>query len=333
MNKFNDIFFLKDLSKKYPNYEKSNNFLKESNLLYLLHLSYDKFLKFGLKDIFNHIFPIYIKKSKHIIDFFNYELIHPTKSYYYCINKGLTYSISIDLELIFYSYIIDDNGHILKNKIKNEIINISNLPILTNNSTFIIDGVEKTIVSKFVRSPGLYFLKEFKKNNYFYFLKLVPDEGDEIDFFINKNNILYLKIRKNSILITDILIAAGFNKDQIIKLFYNLLEVFFFNEFTVKLKFDDDVFLNYSLPYDIFDDCGNLILSKNKNIDQDIILKIKKNNINYILIDKNFLIDKYFAENLYYNNNKFVKILDIINLKILDDIYNFNIKSFKIIIY
>ncbi len=333
MNKFNDIFFLKDLSKNYPNHKNSNNFLKDSNLLYLLHLSYDNFLKFGLKDIFNDIFPIYIKKSKHIIEFFKYELIHPTKSYHYCINKGLTYSISIDLELTFYSYIIDDNGFILKNKIKNEILNISNLPILTNNSTFIIDGVEKTVVSKFVRSPGLYFLKEFKKNNYFYFLKLVPDKGEEIDFFIDKNNILYLKVRKNSILITDILIASGFNKHQIIKLFYNTLEVFFFNEFIIKLKFDDDVFLNYSLPYDIFDDYGNLILSKNKNIDQDIILEIKKNNINYILIDKNFLIGKYFAENLYYNNNKFVKILDIVDLKILDDIYSFNIKNFKILIY
>ncbi|WP_259289097.1 DNA-directed RNA polymerase subunit beta [Candidatus Nasuia deltocephalinicola] len=332
MNKFNDIFFLKDLSKNYINYKKSNNFLKNSSLLYLLHLSYDNFLKFGLKDIFSYIFPIYIKKSKHIIEFLKYELIYPTKSYYYCINKGLTYSISIDLELIFYSYIIDDNGIILKNKIKNEIINISNLPILTNNSTFIIDGVEKTIVSKFIRSPGLYFLKEFKKNNYFYFLKLVPDKGDEIDFFIDKNNILYLKVRKNSILITDILIVAGFSKYQIIKLFYNVLEVFFFNEFTIKLKFDDAVFLNYSLPYDIFDDYGNLILLKNKNIDQDIILKIKKKNINYILIDKNFLIDKYFAENLYYNNNKFVKILDTIDLKILNDIYSFNIKNFKILI-
>ncbi|WP_259285976.1 DNA-directed RNA polymerase subunit beta [Candidatus Nasuia deltocephalinicola] len=333
MNNINNIFFLKDLSENYPNYKNSNNILKESNLLYLVHLSYNNFLKFGLKDVFNNIFPIYIKKSKHIIEFLRYELIHPTKSYHYCVNKGITYSISIDLELIFYSYTVDYNGFILKNKIKNEIINISNLPILTNNSTFIIDGVEKTIVSKFVRSPGLYFFKEFKKNKYFYFLKLVPDKGDEVDFFIDKNNISYLKVKRNIILITDILIVAGFNKHQIIKLFYNILEVLFFDEFNIKLKFDDEVFLNYTLPYDIFDDYGNLILSKNKNIDQDIVLKIKKNNINYILIDKNFLIGKYFAENLYYKNNKFVKILDIIDLKILLDIFNFNIKSFKIIIY
>ncbi len=333
MNKINNIFFLKDLSENYPNFKNSNNILKNSSLLYLFHLSYNNFLKFGLNDVFNSIFPIYIKKSKHIIEFLKYELIHPTKSYHYCINKGLTYSISIDLELIFYNYIIDNNGFILKNKIKNEIINISNLPVLTNNSTFIIDGIEKTIVSKFIRSPGLYFLKEFKKNNYFYFLKLVPDIGDEIDFFIDKNNIPYLKIRKNLILITDILIVAGFNSKQIIELFYNLLEVFYFDEFNVKLKFDDKIFLNYNLPYDIFDNYGNLILSKNKIIDQDIILKIKENNIKHILINKNFLIGKYFAENLYYDNNKFVKIFDIIDSKTLFDIFNFNIKNFKIILY
>ncbi|WP_259286260.1 DNA-directed RNA polymerase subunit beta [Candidatus Nasuia deltocephalinicola] len=333
MNKINNIFFLKDLSENYPNNKNSNNILKDSSLLYILHISYNNFLEFGLKYIFNNIFPIYIKKSKHIIEFLNYKFIHPSKSYYYCINKGLTYSITIELELNFYSYIIDYNGIILKNKIKNEFITISNVPILTNNSTFIIDGVEKTIVSKFIRSPGLYFLKEFKKKNYFYFLKLIPDKGDEVDFFIDKNNILYLKVRKISILITDILIVAGFNKQQIINLFYNLIEVFYFNELNIKLKFDDEIFLNYSLPYDIFDDLGNLILSKNKNIDQDIILKIKKNNINYILIDKNFLVGKYFAENLYYKNYKIVKTLDIINLNILNNIFNYNIKNFKILIY
>ncbi len=333
MNKINDIFFLKDLSENYPNNKNSNNILKDCNLFYVLHLSYNNFLKFGLKNIFNNIFPIYIKKSKHIIEFLKYKLIQPSKSYHYCINKGLTYSVSIELELNFYNYVISDNGYILKNKIKNEFVNISNIPILTNNSTFIIDGVEKTIVSKFIRSPGLYFLKEFKKENYFYFLKLVPDKGDEIDFLIDKNNILYLKIRKNSILITDILIVSGFNKQQIINLFYNTIEVFFFNELTIKLKFDDEIFLNYSLPYDIFDDNGNLILSKNKNIDDDVILKIKKNNINYILIDKDFLIGKYFAENLYHKKYKFVKSLDVINLNILFDIFNYNIKNFKILIY
>ncbi|WP_259286534.1 hypothetical protein [Candidatus Nasuia deltocephalinicola] len=332
MNKIKNIFFLKDFSENYPNNKNSNNILKNSSLLYILHLSYNNFLEFGLKDVFSNIFPIYIKKSKHIIEFLKYKLIQPSKSYYYCINKGLTYSISIELELNFYNYIICDNGNILKNKIKNEFINISNIPILTNNSTFIIDGVEKTIVSKFIRSPGLYFLKEFKKNNYFYFLKLVPDKGDEIDFFIDNKNILYLKVRKNSILITDILIVAGFNKQQIINLFYNIIEVSFFNEFIIKLKFDDEIFLNYSLPYDIFDDNGNLILSKNNNIDQDIILKIKKNNINYILTDKKFLIGKYFFENLYYKNYKFVKSLDVIDLNILSDIFKYNIKNFKILI-
>ncbi|WP_259288838.1 DNA-directed RNA polymerase subunit beta [Candidatus Nasuia deltocephalinicola] len=333
MNKIDNIFFLKNLSEIHLNNKNSNNILKKFNLLYILHLSYNNFLKFGLKNIFNSIFPIYIKKSKNIIDFLNYKLIYPSKSYYYCINKGVTYSISIELELALLSYVVDNNGCILKNKIKNDFINIPNIPILTNNSTFVVDGVEKTVVSKFIRSPGLYFLKEFKKKNYFFFLKLIPDRGDEVDFFIDKNNIVYLKIRKNSIFITDILIASGFNKQQIINLFYNSIQVFFFNESTIKLKFDDEVFLNYSIPYDIFDDSGVLILSKNKNIDQDVILKIKKNNINYILIDKNFLIGKYFYENLYYKNFKLIKILDIIDLKILNKVFKYNIKNFKILIY
>ncbi len=333
MNKINNIFFLKDLSKNYKNNKFSDDFLKNTNLLYMFHLSYKNFLNFGLKNIFNDIFPIYIKKSKHIINFFNYKLIYPSKSYYYCINKGITYSISIEIELILSSYIINNNGYLIKKKMKNEFLTISDIPILTDNSTFIIDGVEKIIISKFVRSPGLYFLKEFKKRNPLLFLKLVPDKGDEIDFYINNNNILYLKIRKNNILITDILIVAGFNKHQIINIFYNSIEIFFFTNFVIKLKFDDKIFLNYSIPYDIFDNNGNLILSKNKNIDQDVIIKIKENNVDYILIDKNFLINKYLAENLYYNGNKIAKILDILNLNILNNVFKYNIKSIKILVY
>ncbi|WP_259289745.1 DNA-directed RNA polymerase subunit beta [Candidatus Nasuia deltocephalinicola] len=332
MNKIDNVFFLKDLSKSYVNSKNSNNILKNINLLYMFHLSYNNFLKFSLKSIFKNTFPIYIKKTKYVIDFLDYKLIYPSKDYYYCINKGLTYSISLEIEFELSSYTIDDFGKFVRNKIKNELLTISDLPFLTTNSTFIIDGVEKTIISKFVRSPGLYFLKELKTKNKKFFLRLIPDQGEEMDFYINSNNILYLKIKKNVILVTDILIVAGLNKQKIINIFYNSIEIFFFN-FVINLKFDDKVFLNYSIPYDIFDNEGNLILSKNKNIDQDVISKIKSNNINYISIDKNFLINKYLAEDLYYKNFKFAKILDIIDLNVLNYIFKYNIKNIKVLVY
>ncbi|AGS33170.1 DNA-directed RNA polymerase subunit beta [Candidatus Nasuia deltocephalinicola str. NAS-ALF] len=332
MNK-NIICLNEELSGNYFNKKQSEKALKNFNLLYIFFLSYKNFLKNSFKKIIDFIFPLFINKNNVAVYFNNYNVLYPLKSPNYCINNGITYSISIKLNLSLYKYEINPlNSKILKTKISDEEIIIPNIPYITNNFTFIINGIEKTIVSKFVRSPGLYFLIEKNRGKKIYILKIVPDIGDEIDFIIDNKNEIYLKYRKFSLKILNILKVGGLNNEEIINEFYNYISAFFINK-NWKIFFNRESFLNFIFPFDILDENNNVIIKKNTVIENSEILKITELNINYINIPNEYLIGKNLYFNIYYQDNKIFQAGQIITKNVLKSILEKKINKLSFIIY
>ncbi|QSF25287.1 hypothetical protein CU086_00345 [Candidatus Nasuia deltocephalinicola] len=311
----------------------SENIQNNINLLDIFNLSYKNFLNLKLNDIFNYIFPIYVYKSNFIVDIKNYKFIYSNKSIFFCLKKGLTYSLSLKITFNIFYYNIDiKSGNLIKSKIKEDYILIPNIPLITKNSTFIIDGVEKSLVSRFVRAPGIYFLLENKLNFKNYIIKIVPDIGYEVDFVLDYNNFLYLKFKNKKLFLIDILKCYGLTNKEIINNFYNSINILVIKN-NFKIKFEKDYFLNYSFPFDILDLQGKIIVKKNNIILLDDIEEIEKNNLDYILICRDFLINKHISEDLYFNNLKFVKSSQLIDNNLLDNIINYNIRSFNIIVF
>ncbi|ALP70061.1 DNA-directed RNA polymerase beta subunit [Candidatus Nasuia deltocephalinicola] len=333
MNK-NIIYLNGELSGNYFNKKQSEKFLKNLNLLYIFFLSYKNFLKNSFKRVMDLIFPLFIHRNNVAVYFKNYNILYPLKSANYCINNGITYSISIKLNLSLYKYEINStNSKILKIKIKDEEIIIPNIPYITSNFTFIINGIEKTVVSKFIRSPGLYFFIERKGEKNIYILKIVPDMGDEIDFIINNKNEIYLRYRKYHLKILNILKAAGLNNEEIIFKFYNHIDVIFTNK-NWKILFNKELFLNFIFPFDILDENNILVVKKNTVLENTEILKIMELNINYINIPDEYLIDKYLYFNIYYKKNiKIFNAGEIITKNILESIIEKKINKLSIVIY
>ncbi|XXS36669.1 MAG: DNA-directed RNA polymerase subunit beta [Candidatus Nasuia deltocephalinicola] len=325
--------FRKKLFSNYHNYKKSNNYLNNINLFFFLQNSYKCFLDKGLKKIFDFTFPIYAYKTKNILEFFSYKVFYPRNSQLHCLNNGLSFCISIRITFRIFDYNIDFNSlKILKNNVRFEDINIPNIPMITSDSTFIIDGVEKVIVSKFIRSPGLYFIKSKNIKKKKFILKLVPDFGSEIDFILDHKNLLYLNYKDKFILLTDILKSSGMSNKEIISTFYNFFYIFVF-ESSFKVKFDSDLFLNYSFPYDILNYDNQIIVKKNKIISLDDIKNIKDNFIEYVFVEKDFILGKHLGCDLYFENIKFANVCDELNDDVLKNIIYYNIKSFSIIVY
>ncbi|QND78483.1 DNA-directed RNA polymerase beta subunit [Candidatus Nasuia deltocephalinicola] len=332
MNK-NIIYLNEELSGNYFNKKQSEKILKNFNLLYIFFLSYKNFLKNSLKKIIDFIFPLFIYRNNIAVYFNNYNILYPLKSPNYCINNGITYSISIKLSLSLYKYEINStNSKILKTKISDEEIIIPNIPYITNNFTFIINGIEKTIVSKFVRSPGLYFLIEKNRGKKIYILKIVPDIGDEIDFIIDNKNEIYLKYKKFSLKILNILKVGGLNNEEIIHEFYNHITTIFINK-NWKIFFNRELFLNFIFPFDILDENNNVIIKKNTIIENSEILKMSELNIDYINIPCEYLIGKNLYFNIYYQNNKIFTAGQAITKSILEFILEKKINKLSFIIY
>lgn len=304
---------------------KINNFF---NLFFFINNSYNNFFLrfskdfFSLNSILNFVFPIEIKNLNLFINYVDFKIIKPVNNYYYCIENGLTYSG--DLKITFFL------SDIFNKKYNIQSLSVCELPLLTNNYTFVINGIEKTVVSKFVRSPGLYYiLDNFNKKNK-YLIKIIPTKGHNLFFLINSNNEIFIKILNYEISIIYILKFMGLSNLDIINKFYEFEYIFFINK-KIFLKIFYDYFLNFSVPYDIIDSKGNVIVKKNTLLTEDYINKIKYLNIEYIEITEDYLFNKFLGSDIIFNNNVIVKSCEKINKSILLKIKDLNINEIKII--
>lgn len=304
---------------------KINNFF---NLFFFINNSYNNFFLrysknfFSLNNILSSIFPVEIRDLNLFINYVDFKIIKPFNNYYYCIENGLTYSS--DLKIKFF---LSDN---FNNKYKSEYIHVCELPLLTTNSTFIINGIEKTVVSKFILSPGLYYILDNSNKKKIYLIKIIPVKGHNLFFFINYNNELFLKVLDYEISFIYILKFLGLSNSDIIDKFYEFEFIYFINgKFFLKIFYD--YFLNFSIPYDILDSHGNVIVKKNTLLNENYIEKIKSLNIEYIEITDDYLINKFLGFDILFNGKVIAKSCEKIDSFILDKIKNLNINEIKII--
>lgn len=304
---------------------KINNFF---NLFFFISNSYNNFFLrfsknfFSLNNILNSIFPIEIKKLNLFINYIDFKITKSLNNYYYCIENGLTYSGILKI-----NFFLSDN---FNNKYESQYVDVCEIPILTNNYTFVINGIEKTVVSKFIRSPGLYYILNNNNKKNKYLIKIIPVKGHSLFFFINFNNEIFLKILNYEISIIYILKFLGLSNLDIIDKFYEFEHIYFINK-KIFLKIFYDYFLNFSIPYNITDSEGNIVVEKNTLLNENYINKIKSLNIEYVEVTEEYLINKFLGSDIILNNNIAAKCCDKIDSFILSKIKDLNIDKIKII--
>ena len=196
----------------------SNKFQLE--LPYLIEVqkaSYDQFLqmdiplqdrlKIGLERVFQDIFPIADIKELYSLKYEGYFFGIPKYSITECRERGLTYSIPLNANLSLQVFEEDGEDRKLKEEIKNNVL-ICELPIMTDNGTFIINGAERVVVSQLHRSPGVSFDEDILPNGRSDFKsRIIPHRGAWVEFNTD-GDVLYLIIdRKKKI-------PATYNADQ-----------------------------------------------------------------------------------------------------------------------
>ena len=258
----------------------SNKFHLE--LPYLLEVqkaSYEQFLqngltprerqKVGLERVFQDIFPISDMKELFTLKYEGYSFGIPKYSIKECRERGLTYSMPLKARLKLQVKEEDGEEKKLKEEIENEVF-ICDLPVMTENGTFIINGAERVVVSQLHRSPGVSFDEELLPNGKSVFKsRVIPHRGSWIEFNTD-NDTLYLIIdRKKKIPATILLRCIDFETNEsILKLFYK----------SEKIHFDADSINEYYgrvLYADIVDtDSGEVIAEANAVLDAKLCDRI-----------------------------------------------------------
>jgi DNA-directed RNA polymerase subunit beta len=181
----------------------------------------------GLQKIFSEIFPITDVKEQYSLEFEGYNLGVPKYSLEECQKRGMTHAAPLKATLSLNVFEGEGEDKKFVEKITNDVY-IGDLPLITRNGTFIINGSERVIVSQLHRSPGVSFDEETHTNGKRMLkARVIPYRGSWVEFLVDVNEAMYINIdRRRKIPATILLRALGFSRNNdIVKLFYEADEV------------------------------------------------------------------------------------------------------------
>jgi DNA-directed RNA polymerase subunit beta len=172
----------------------------------------------GLQAVFREVFPIQSYDDKVVLDFVSYDIGEPKMSALECQREGQTFSAPLHVTF----QLRDDKGT------KEEKVYMGEIPLMTPQGTFVINGAERVVVSQLHRSPGIAFESSIHLNGkVLYSFRIIPDRGSWLEVQFDTNDLLYIYLdrrkRRRKFLATTFLRSIGFGGDgDIIKIFYNI---------------------------------------------------------------------------------------------------------------
>jgi DNA-directed RNA polymerase subunit beta len=271
-------------------YANTTSVIDVSNLIEIQKMSYDAFLQpetpaeerqdVGLQAVFKSVFPIEDFTGRASLQFVSYELEHPKYDVDECRERGMTFSapIKVTVRLVVWDVNSDTNTRTVSN-IKEQPVFFGEIPLMTENGTFIVNGTERVIVSQLHRSPGIFFDSQRSKtggSKEIFSARIIPNRGSWIDFEFDSKDILYVRIdRRRKLPATVLLRALGYDTESLLNYFYDSERIFrtaegWFKETTADLLFQQKA------SVDVYAPDGTLICKKDKKFLKNILGKMKR---------------------------------------------------------
>ncbi len=193
----------------YPDYFIKQQFLAEAQII-----SWNWFIKVGMKELFEEISPIKDYSGENLeIYFTDYRFDEPKYDEEAAQFKSLTYEASLRVKVKLVNRLTKET--------KEQEVYLGDFPIITKRGTFIVNGVERVVVSQLIRSPGVFFTAEVSKGQKFFGAKIIPNRGSWLEFATESDGFIGVKIdRHRKAPVTDLLRIFGLkNNEDIIKAF------------------------------------------------------------------------------------------------------------------
>ena len=218
-------------------FSKIRDVLKLPNLIEVQTASYESFLQKdvspkkrksgGLQAVFEEIFPIESPDGSSTLEFVSYSVGDPQYDPDECQRRGKDYAAPLKARLRLVVREKKESGKVTVRDVREQEVFFSEIPIMTERGTFIINGAERVIVSQLHRSPGVSFETKVHANKKLYSARIIPYRGAWLEFEFDMYDVLNVSVdRKRKIPCTSLLRALGYGSDEeIVKLFYGVEEV------------------------------------------------------------------------------------------------------------
>ncbi|MCK5294490.1 MAG: DNA-directed RNA polymerase subunit beta, partial [Arcobacteraceae bacterium] len=281
------------------------------NLLKLQQNSYKNFLMVGEEDrseagiekVFKSIFPIHDNQNRFTLDYIKSEVGKPKYNVSEAMVRGLTYSIPLKINVRLTLWDLDEKTgeKIGVRDIKEQSIFIREIPLMTHRTSFVVNGVERVVVNQLHRAPGVIFKEEEAStvvNKLIYTGQIIPNRGSWIYFEYDAKDVLYVRINKRrKVPVTILLRALGYSKDDIIKLFYPIINI----------KVKNNKFLQAFKPenftgrveFDLIDEKGNVIIASGKRLTERKAKALAEGGLKFVEYPVELLMERHISNTIY----------------------------------
>ncbi|MFZ1679601.1 MAG: DNA-directed RNA polymerase subunit beta [Rhizobiaceae bacterium] len=284
------------------------------NLIEVQKASYDQFLMVeepkggrpdeGLQAVFKSVFPITDFSGAAMLEFVKYEFEAPKFDVDECRQRDLTYAAPLKVTLRLIVFDIDqDTGAKSVKDIKEQDVYMGDMPLMTMNGTFIVNGTERVIVSQMHRSPGVFFDhdkgKSHSSGKLLFAARVIPYRGSWLDIEFDSKDVVHARIdRRRKLPVTSLLMALGMDGEEILSTFYSTLS-FVRSGDHWRIPFSVDRFKGMKAVTDLVDaDSGEVVFEAGKKMTVRQARQIVEKGVKAIRATEEDIFGSYLAEDI-----------------------------------
>src|SRR5579875_901652 len=281
------------------------------NLIEIQKRSYEEFLQrdvppeqradVGLQAVFKSVFPIKDFNETASLEFVSYELGTPKYDVEECRQRGMTYAapLRVKIQLVIWDV---QNGHRSIKNVKEQDVYFGEIPLMTPNATFIINGTERVIVSQLHRSPGVFFEHDRGRTHsgkVLYSARIIPYRGSWLDFEFDPRDILNVRIdRRRKFPATVLLRALGMTVEDLLNYFYRTDTIKLSPEGLSKV-FKPDLLLNTRVTKTVKDPrTGEVLVEQGRKFTRAVVRLMEQAKIQEVPIDTEEVIGRIVAHDV-----------------------------------
>ena len=255
----------------------------------------------GLEEVFQTLFPITSVSGNAALEYVSYELGKPGYTVQECLIQGLSYSAPLRITVRLVIYDRETNFQDVKDVKEGEVF-MGEVPLMTENGSFVINGTERVVVNQLHRSPGVFYDhdkgKTHSSGKVLYSARIIPYRGSWLDFEFDPKDNLFCRIdRRRKIPATIILKALDMGTEEILQNFYEIDNVHVEKE-GISIELIPSRLRGQTLPVDLKIK-SKVIVEANKRITARHVRELEQANISTLKVSDDFLIGKVLAKDVF----------------------------------
>lgn len=252
----------------------------------------------GLHAAFNSVFPIESFSGNAVLEYVSYRFGTPAFDVKECQLRGVTYSAPLRVKVRLVLFDKESANKAVKD-IKEQEVYMGEIPLMTDNGTFIINGTERVIVSQLHRSPGVFFDhdkgKSHSSGKLLYSARIIPYRGSWLDFEFDPRDNVFVRIdRRRKLPATVLLRALGMSKEEILEQFFEA-SVFHIENGGFSVELVPSRLRGETASFEIRDNELNVIVEEGRRITQKHIRQIEKAGISRLRVPMEYMLGKVLA--------------------------------------